>query len=158
MTAFSREAVYAALFARVSSGEGGPGLITWGTGGALAYTSRRVRLWDDLPTQPALCQAEHGETIMSGMQPPYWRVLKATWVIYHKVSSGDVSATTDNQILDAAEAALLPVAGEPGYLDDLNTLGGLVHHCFVEGQIIKVPGDLDNQALLTVPISMIVPA
>ena len=156
MTTFSRENAYAALFTLASNGEGLTGKITWGAGQSLAYTSRRVKLWDDLPAQPALCQAEHGETLVNGLTPPYLRILKAMWLIFHKVDDGEIAATTDNQILDAVELALKSVPGDVGY-PERNTLGGIVENVFIDGAIIKVPGDLDGQALIAVPISIQAP-
>lgn len=38
-----------------------------------------------------------------------------------------------------------------------NTLGGLVYFCRIEGRVFKVPGDLDNQTLLIVPIIIEMP-
>ena len=37
------------------------------------------------------------------------------------------------------------------------TLGGLVHHCFIDGKVFKDPGDLDGQALIIVPITVLAP-
>ena len=55
-------------------------------------------------------------------------------------------------ILDAVQA-LFP-ADDP---DRVQTLGGLVHHCFISGKLFKDPGDLDGQALIIVPIKILVP-
>jgi hypothetical protein len=149
-----REPIYSALFGLISQGEGLPGKITWGSAGALAYTSRRVRLWADLPDVPALCQAEHGEMFAQATRMPYKRVFSASWFFYHRVGkdSAAVPAITNNQILDAAQAILAP---PPGF--ETQTLGGLVHHCWIEGTILKDPGDLDGDALIIVPIHILVP-
>jgi hypothetical protein len=152
-----RESIYAALFGLVSQGEGLAGTISWTSpvaGGptALAYTSRRVKLWTDIPTQPALCQAEHDETIMAKTGQESKGILGASWLIY--ASTGDplaVPAQTTNPILDAI-FALFP--SEP---ELTQTLGGLVHYARIEGRIQKIQGDLDGQTLLVVPIRMLVP-
>ncbi len=159
MTDVTREQVYGALFALISQGEGQPGRITWGSGQTLAYTSRRVRLWDSLPAQPALCQAEHDETYAQATRLPYKRVWTASWLIYHKAGSDPnaVPTQTSNPLLDAVEVALQPAPTDPGFPEPRNTLGGLVHHCFISGKIFKDPGDLDGQALIIVPITMLVP-
>ncbi len=141
-----REAIYAALFALAQT-------ISWGQPAqGFAYTARRVRLFDDLPAAPALCQAEHDETIArtAGLEPR--RTLGAAWMIHHRVADPDAAgACVNNAILDAIEAALAP--------DDASlccTLGGLVAHCWLEGEVFKDPGDLDGQALLIAPIRMLV--
>lgn len=68
-----------------------------------------------------------------------------------------VPTVTTNHILDAIETALAPTISDPGFLDERNTLGGLVHHCFLNGKVTKVSGDLDGAALITVPITILAP-
>ncbi len=155
----TREDIFSALFALVSTGDGGPGTIGWGAGETLAYTSRRVRLWDDLPAQPALCQAEHDETFAQATRLPFKRRLTASWLIFHKAGAepAAVPAQTSNALLDAIEALFTPSPGDPGFPDQRLTLGGLVHHCFIDGKLFKDPGDLDGQGLIIVPITLLVP-
>ena len=150
----TREAIFTALFALASAGEGQPGAFTWGGGQTLAYTSRRVRLWGDLPAQPALCQAEHDETVAETTGLPSKTTLSASWLIFHDAGKDPTAAPTiqTNQILDAIQA-LFP-AGDP---DNVQTLGGLVAHCFINGKIFKDSGDLDGQALIIVPLTLLVP-
>ena len=143
----SRVGFLNALFARAQG-------LSWGPSGqTFAYTSRRVRLASDLPALPALCQAEHEESFAptAGLDPR--RVLGAAWMIHHATSDPEaVPASTNNLILDAIESAFLP--------DDATgccTLGGLVRHCWIEGEVFKDPGDLDGQALLIAPIKILVP-
>jgi hypothetical protein len=56
-------------------------------------------------------------------------------------------------VLDAVDAAFAP--------DDLSgeacTLGGLVIHAWIDGAVFKDAGDLDQQAMLIVPIKLLVP-
>ena len=155
----TREQIYAALFTLVSTGEGSSGTLAWGSNQAFVYTSRRVKLWDDLPSQPALCQAEQGETVTQATGFPPKRTFRASWLIYHKAgaSPSAVPTTANNEILDAVEALFVPTPADPGFPDKRLTLGGLVHHCWIDGRIIKDPGDLDGQALMVVPISILVP-
>ena len=157
----AREQIFGALFAMVSNGEGLSGKITGDAGEALLYTSRRVRLWDDLPAQPALCQAEHDETYAQATRLPFKRTFSASWIIYHKAGaspSPTIPTTTSNNLLDAIEALFATApAGTPGWEDNRITLGGLVHHCFINGKVFKDPGDIDGQALIIVPITILVP-
>ncbi len=155
----TREAIFTALFALVSTGEGSPGTISWGAGEALLYTSRRVKLWDDLPSQPALCQAEHDESFVQATRLPFKRSFSASWLIYHKAGADPsaIPGQTSNAILDAIETVFSPSPSDPGWPDARLTLGGLVHHCFISGKVFKDPGDLDGQALIIVPITVLVP-
>jgi hypothetical protein len=151
----TREQIFGALFNLASTGEGRPGRITWPGGGQLAYTSRKVKLWADLTAQPALCQAEPKEAISQVTGLPSKRLLKASWMLFHSTATGSLipPTITNNNALDAIEALLAPPDDGTGR----QTLGGLVHHCWIEGDIFKDPGDLDDQALLIVPISILVP-
>jgi hypothetical protein len=159
----TREDIYGALFALISTGEGLAGTISWGDPSApqgLLYTSRRVKLWDDLPAQPAVCQAEHDETYQQATRMPFKRKFTASWILYHKagaVSPGSVPTITSNQMLDAVEALFSPTPDDPGFPDERLTLGGLVHHCWIDGKVFKDPGDIDGQGLVIVPITMLVP-
>ena len=49
-----------------------------------------------------------------------------------------------------------PIPSDPGYPKRL-TLGGLVHHCYIDGSVFKDPGDIDAQAMMVIPILMLVP-
>ena len=143
----SREDIFTALFAL---GQG----LSWGTPPqGFAYISRRVRLAADLPALPALCQAEHDESFARtpGLDPR--RTLGAAWMIHQATADPDaVPASANNALMDAIEAALAPDSA-----DGCCTLGGLVQHCWIEGEVFKDPGDLDGQALLIAPIRILIP-
>lgn len=68
--------------------------------------------------------------------------------------AGEETAVTEtvlNALLANIDAALAP---------DINgnqTLGGLVSHCWIEGQTFKDPGLLSDQAMAIVPVRMLVP-
>jgi hypothetical protein len=143
-----REDIFNALFALTV------GLAWDSPPRGLAYQARRVMLWDDLPAQPALCQAEQDEDVVEVTGLPSKTTYSASWLIYHNVGKDPAAtpATETNLILDAVQA-LFP-SGDP---DQVQTLGGLVHHCFISGKIFKDPGDLDGQALIIVPIKILVP-
>jgi hypothetical protein len=144
----AREDVFEALFALTRG-------LLWGSPPrGFVHRSRRVALWGDLPAQPALCQAEHDEDITQVTGLPSVTILSASWLIYHEAGKDPKSEPTreSNLILDAVQA-LFP-SGDP---DAAQTLGGLVHHCFISGKVFKDPGDLDGQALIIVPIRILVP-
>lgn len=90
---------------------------------------------------------------------PYRRTWEAQWIIYHANggSAKEIPTIENNLILDAVEKVLAPKPSDPGFLDERNTLDGLVYHCFIDGTIFKDPGDIDNQGMLVVPIKLLVP-
>lgn len=153
----SREAVFEALFGLTNG-------VTWdpGTGDVGFKTrTRRIKLFSDVPDkeQPWLGQAEHGENSAQVSNLPYRRTWQAQWLIYHQAGKqpGVEPTRWNNLIIDALEAALAPVPADPGFLDERNTLSGLVWHCFIDGEVFKDPGDIDNQALIIIPITLLVP-
>lgn len=142
----NRDPIFDALFERFS---GITGLVTM---------DRRWRMWTDLDRQtqlPALFQREVGEDYPArpaqGLPPR--RTLHVELWLYTKL---DPAVANDpaglNAMLDLVEAALAPPPGI-GRL----TLGGLVYHCWIEGQVDKDPGDLDGVGKAVVPIRILVP-
>lgn len=123
--------------------------------------SRRVALFSDVPSssQPACYQAEHTSTEGQTTNLPYKTTLEANWIIYHSVGKDKKAIPTieNNLIIKGVRIALQPKPSDPGFLDKRNTLGGLVHHCFISGRIFRDPGDIDDQAMIVVPIKLLVP-
>lgn len=60
-----------------------------------------------------------------------------------------------NPLLAIVEAAMVPDAPSFGTL----TLGGLVAHCWIEGEVYSIPGDIDPSglAMQTVPVKILIP-
>lgn len=152
----NEEAIFAALAARMD-------LVTWTRADASVHEfqvkSRRVKMFSDAAVQPACYQAEPADTENQITGMPYKTVLEAFWIIYHDVSRdmNAIGTTENNLIIQACRVALAPLPADVGFQDKRNTLGSLVHHCFIQGRIFKEPGDLDGQAMLTVPIKLLVP-
>lgn len=123
--------------------------------------SRRVKLFSDVDTgsQPACFQAEHTSTEGQTTNLPYKTTLEANWIIYHATGKDKkaIPAIENNLIIKGVRIALEPKPNDPGFLDRRNTLGGLVHHCFISGRIFRDPGDIDDQAMIVVPIKLLVP-
>ena len=143
------ETIYQALFDLTAG-------LAWSPAGALAFASRRVKTFEDLPAQPALCQAETDETMTQVTGQVAVTTLGASWLIYHQAGKDDdvIPAQTTNAILTAVRGLFI----DPTYPDFAQTLGGLVHKCWIEGRIQKFQGDLDGQTLIVVPIKILVPA
>lgn len=141
------EPIYAALF-ELAAG------LSWNSG-AIAFASRRVKTFDDLPAQPALCQAETDETMTQVTSQQATTTLGASWLVYHQAGKDDdaIPAQTTNEILAAVRAVFVDPT-DPSFAQ---TLGGLVHKCWIEGRIQKFQGDLDGQTLIVVPIKILVP-
>jgi hypothetical protein len=138
----SREAIFAALFAKAAAA---PGLVT---------TSRAVRGWDAVPSaeQPALFQSEGRQTAVVVVgQPTKW-TLRAELIIYvHAATCGAPDVVTAlNAIVDSIVAAL---EREPG--SGRQTLGGLVTDARIQGDIETDEGRLGQQAVAIIPIEII---
>lgn len=123
---------------------------------------RKLRLFSDVDVrseQPYLGQTEHDEIVTQVTGMPYRWILPATWVIYHAdgLIPGFAPSITNNLILQAVEKSLEPKPSDQGFFEERNTLSGLVYHCYIDGTIFKDPGDIDNQAMMMVPIKMLVP-
>lgn len=153
----NREAIYQALF-DISAD------ITWSPSGAFAYRSRRVRLWGDLPAQPALCQAEHDETVAWKTSQEPITTLGASWLLYHQAGkdSDAVPASTTNPMVDAVWALFTSDTDSDGNQHLGINVGSpdgptYVYRAWIEGRIQKFQGDLDGQTLVVVPIKILVP-
>lgn len=161
LTRPTREQVFSRLFGLLNgvtfdvNPSGAPNVMGFKT------MTRKIVLFSDVPApeQPWIGQAEHNEQSRQVSGMPYKREWAASWMVYHKANAqpGNVGAIWNNQIIDALEAALAPKPQDEGYFEERNTLSGLVYHCFIDGEIFKDPGDIDQQALIVVPIKLLVP-
>lgn len=138
----NREPIYAALFARLAASAG------------YVTTSRRLKHWNDVSytEQPALFMAQRGEvatTTGRGLTTEW--TLNVDVYVYVRTDGGQPPGPLLNQLLDAIEAALAP-----SQIENVQTLGGLVHWCRIEGAIETDEGTLGDQAVAIIPISMFV--
>jgi hypothetical protein len=137
----NREAIYAALFAKLAASAG------------YALTSRRLKHWNDVSKeqQPALFMAQGNQTANTVRgQPTRW-TLSVDAYIYARTDGAATPGLILNPLLDAVEAALAPNA-----IENAQTLGGLVEWCRIEGAIETDEGTLGDQAVAIVPISILV--
>lgn len=134
----SREAIFAALFARVS---GASGFVT---------TSRALKHWNDVKPdqQPALFQLESDQLGESAYRKPTkWTFRAELYVYVHQQNtSGDVVSLLNTQV-DAVVATL-----EPSPATNDQTLGGLVTDCRIDGAIETSEGRLEKQAVAIIPL------
>lgn len=149
----TREPIYAAIFAFWSN-------LTVGGSPAFKLATRKLKTWEDVEAedQPALLQLQHRETVTKP------RGLPAKWTfsidLYLYVHTGAITDTNIvpsqllNPLMDAVEAALV--------IDDKSndacTLGGLVSHCFIDGAVEIFEGNLGDQAVMIIPLTVVVPA
>jgi hypothetical protein len=146
----NREAIMAALFTLVSTL---PGLVT---------KSRRPRYWSDVPASetPALFLVAGDQTPKNDASgaPVTW-TLDATLYLYVHSQDPDVPPSVLlNGILDHLDALLLPPCPGAPWPAGFSTLGGLVRHLWISGQI-ETSGDvLGDLGIAIIPLSMLVAA
>jgi len=139
----TRETVYAAVFALVSSVSG------------FNTASRKVRHWADVapPEQPALFQVQKMESYEPTPRlPPKRRFSVDLYLYAHSDDPSIAPSSILNPLIDAVEAALAP---DP--VDGLQTLGGLVEHAWISTRIETDEGVLGDQAVVIVPVEILVP-
>lgn len=118
-----------------------------------------LRLWGDVPSdqQPYVALVTHKETDEYRGLGLSRRRLDLRCYCYTRNPKASGKGQTDlDTIMESFEAAF----GEAA-VDDFSTnqctLGGLVYWCRIEGVVFKDPGDLDQQTLLVVPLSVEMP-
>lgn len=134
----NREAIYSALFSRLANL---PGVVT---------ASRRLRHWSDvgMSEQPAVFMSQKNETATKTQGVASIWTFAVDVYLYVKVQGNDAPGPVLNPLLDAIEDALAP----DNPIKNTCTLGGLVHHCRIDGSIETDEGTLGDQAVAIVPI------
>ncbi len=141
----NRESILSALFTLVSNSA------------SFNTASRRLQLWSSVAAtdKPALFLCERGETYARASEAvPESVTLNVDIYIYIDAGKDQstVPATTLNTLIDAIDSALAP-----NFLTGLQTLGGLVSHCWIEGKVMKDAGDLDGDGIAVIPVRILVP-
>lgn len=152
--AADRELVLAALVARLQTATFTAPIN--GQTGWVGTIGRRLLLWQDVAPiqQPAAFLVEHTEAYeQRTMGAPRRRLMTRLFCYCRTDDRQVVGSTYLNLMVAAIEAAL--ASDDPSR--NLCTLGGLVYWARIEGEILKDPGDIDNQALLIVPIAVEMP-
>jgi hypothetical protein len=149
----TREPIFAALFTLGQT-------VVWtdpGSGATIrfGYGARRIQTSDQIPaeTMPALLQGVGPEEFTAKFGAPPKRILTANWLIYYKPYTAPQSSDPlTNAVMDGIEAVFVPDSPTGNV-----TLGGLVTHAWIEGDVFKAAGDLNDQAMIVVPIKMLIP-
>jgi hypothetical protein len=142
-----REPIYSALYDLIYSLK---------TSLAVKTVGRRLRHWADVSPveQPAVFVVQKRE------RPEQIRLVPTKWMLevelYVYVNSGDDPQSSPaeilNPILDQIEA-LFPPSDEEG---QIQTLGGLVSHCWISGIIDTAEGVLGQQEVAIVPLEILI--
>lgn len=121
--------------------------------------ARRLKLWSDVPaaSRPACFLFEGGQETYSWAESGLpKRVIEVKIFIYFNAKDpGVTGAGLLNGMMDILDAAFAPTGGDIAL--GRNTLSGKVYQCRIDGKTLKDPGDLDGDALLIVPIKLILP-
>lgn len=125
------------------------GSLKWNT------VTNRLRLWGDVPAdqQPYAALVTHREIDVYRGLGLLRRTLDLGIWCYVRTDANPGAPYLDT-IMEAAEAAFNPA---DNFSTNNNTLGGLVYSVQIAGRIFKDPGDIDNQAMMIIPISVEIP-
>ena len=138
----TREPIMAALALKLASISG---VVTF---------SRILRHYNELrpADQPAVFLAPRTQMAFRKRGfPAVWTIDVSVYVYVKRTGNDIVPDTILNPLLDAIEAALAPAVSA-----EVQTLGGLVDHCWIEGAIETDEGVLGDQAIAIVPIRILV--
>lgn len=120
--------------------------------------SQMLKMYDEVSAgeQPAMYLHRGPET---AEQKHAFGVIKWTWKatvwVYYRVDGYKTENFYPDKLTDQFKDSIEQLF----QTDPLNgrlTLGGLVHHCWIDGTIYTDPGVSDNQAVIIVPISILV--
>ena len=153
----SRAQVMAAVLARIQAMTFlAPinGKVTWQNNPA---TMARLRLWSDVQPseQPAAFLVTHREVDEYRNLGTLRRRLELLVWCYSRTDDQALIGATDLDTMMQAFEATFNVIDQNS--TGANTLDGLVYWCRIEGRVVKDPGDIDNQALLIVPLVVEMP-
>jgi len=138
----NREQIYAALFAKLQASA------------SFATASRRIKALNEVPPSdhPALFQLQKGE--VANTTPnlnTVWRLNVDVFIYVHTQGDRSIAPSTIlNPLIDAVETAIAP-----SQINNRQTLGGLVEHCFIAGEILIEEGNLGEQAVAVIPIEIL---
>jgi hypothetical protein len=139
---FSREAIYAALFALVSGSA------------SFRTATRRIKEYSDVAqgTQPAILQVELGEKWDAPVGKPPVVALNCRFFIYCESNDPTQPISTQmNALLDSVMNALASTQWQ----NYRQTLGNLVQHARISGDVTIAEG-LSGQSEAIVPVEILV--
>lgn len=137
------EAIFAALFALAQNH-----IV-----GVKTY-SRTWKSWADVTAteQPALFQVERDYDVSQNWGVPPRYTLHADWIVYVNGNAADQLPSTQLNTLLNQIFTVIP----PSDSTQIQTLGGLVKRCWINGKIETDEGVLGQQRVAIVPIELLV--
>lgn len=150
MTAPIREPIYAALWNLFLNH---PNLV-----GQFVTQSRYLRHFDDVAPEemPALFIIQSGESwVKKGQGISAMRTLQSHLVMYDYTAQPNsvMPSTLVNPLLDTIDE----VIERPDNPANTQTLGGLVQHVYIEGQVEIYEALLQNKSIVVVPLTIVIP-
>lgn len=139
---FVREDIYAALFALVSAAAD------------FETATRRIKVYSAVASgqQPAVLQVELGEKWIAPPGMPAVVALNCAIFIY--CEQPDPAAPVSSVLNPLLDAVTNAIAADP-FADEYQTLGGLVTHCRISGDV-KIAEGLGGQCEAIVPVEILV--
>jgi hypothetical protein len=121
--------------------------------------SRRLKLWGDVPpsSRPACFLFEGGQETYTWSEGAIAkRAIEVKLFIYLNAKDQNATgASLISGVMDALDGAFALSGGD--LASGRNTLSGSVYSCRIDGRPLKDPGDLDGDALLVVPVRIVLP-
>jgi hypothetical protein len=148
----TREPIYVALWNLLIQTTEQAGLPPW------VMSSRYARHFDDVDVtqMPALFMVESGEGwSKAGKGVPAERVLKCHLLMYCSSAAPDalLPATLINDFLDVLDT----IVEQPGVPSNAQTLGGLVDHVYITGEIEIAEAYLQEKSIVVIPLEIMIP-
>jgi hypothetical protein len=120
---------------------------------------RRLKLWSDVPlsSRPACFLFEGGQETYSWSESAIAkRSIEVKLFVYLNAKDQTLlGASLVNSVMDALDDAFAISGGDLAF--GRNTLSGTAYSCRIDGKPVKDPGDLDGDALLVVPVKIVLP-
>ncbi len=146
-----REPIYARLFTFWQG-------LTVGGSPAFKTATRKVQHWDSVAGEdcPALLMQQRREVGKFRQGMPLAWTMHVVLFVYVRTNAQNEPTIVPSQILnpllDAIEAAIVVDNIQAGTC----TLGGLVTHCSIDGAIEIFQGNLGDEEVATIPLSILV--
>ncbi len=126
--------------------------------GQFVTTSRYKQHFDVIPSEqmPALFLNQTGEGwVKPGKGIPAKRTLQCELALYTFTAQPDavMPSTLINALMDTVD----DVIESPGNPSNAQTLGGLVDHVYLEGQVEIFEGLLQDKSIVLVPLTILLP-
>lgn len=147
----TREEIYQALFDWVSTVQIG-GIDVFKT------RSRKLKLWGDVPLElrPAIYLAEREQSYQRSAVGIPVRVFTGLFFIYTNAKQA-TDAVSGSAILNPLVDAVQNVLRATPQTGGKQTLGGVVHDCYIEGDVFFDPGDIDGDGMAIIPVKIVLP-